>query len=400
MPRYQVIFEGEFYADRTPESAVALLARRFRLTPDLQRRLLAGERLVLKQGLDEATAARYCDAAAHCGVVFNRQADAAASESAPPLPEYSPETGNRVTCPSCGLPQVKATTCLQCGAFLTAQAAPRTAWPSPPAPADPARGRGGSLFRTVRVTLLLLVLAAAALHTWMTRVWTTDWLEPLWVAVYPIDAEDSPRVKAYLERLTSADLQPVADFFARQARAHGLALERPFKIELAPAVADLPPPPPAAGNPLKTAWWSLRLRSWARSAGAMEGPAPDIRVFVLYHEATAANEWLDNSFALPKGLIGVVHAYATPGLAPRNNVIIAHEILHTLGAQDKYDPATGLPLHPAGFAEPDKMPLYPQAAAEIMAGRIAWSATVARMPASLDEVVVGPATTREIRWTD
>jgi hypothetical protein len=59
-----------------------------------------------------------------------------------------------------------------------------------------------------------------------------------------------------------------------------------------------------------------------------------------------------------------------------------------------------LPLHPAGFAEPDKMPLYPQAAAEIMAGRIAWSTTVARMPGSLDEVVVGPATTREIRWTD
>jgi hypothetical protein len=400
MQRFQVIFEGEFFADRTPEKAVALLAQHFRLAPALQRRLLAGERLVLKQGLDETTAARYCDAAARCGVVFNLEADPAGTPIPSPPPARAPEKPFHVSCPVCGMAQVKASTCLQCGAFLTAEPAPRHSLAPPPPAAKPSRGGGWGLFKTVRVTLLLLILAAAALHTWMTRVWTTDWQEPLWVAVYPIDAEDSPRVSAYLERLTSADFQPVADFFARQAKAHGLALEQPFKIDLAPAVASLPPPPPAAGNPLQVAWWSLRLRWWARSAGALEGPAPDIRVFVLYHEPTAANEWLDNSFALPKGLIGMVHAYATPALAPRNQVIIAHEILHTLGARDKYDPATGLPLHPAGFAEPYKTPLYPQAAAEIMAGRIPWSEVVARMPASLEEVTVGAETTREIRWTD
>jgi len=401
MPRFQVVFAGEFFADRTPEKAVDLLARRFRLPADFRRRLLAGERLVLKTGLDEATAARYCEAAAECGVVFNPEPEAA-DEGAPaarPAPGRAPGEANRVNCPQCGMNQVKAATCLQCGAFLTVPPAPRRSPDLAPtsAPAR-SRGRGWGLFKTIRVTLLLLILAAAGLHTWMTRVWTTDWQEPLWVAVYPINAEESPRVEAYLERLTAADFQPIADFFARQAQAHGLALDQPFRTELAPAVAGLPPPPPEGGNPLHTAWWSLRLRWWARGAGAVEGPAPDIRVFVLYHEPSAANEWLDNSFALPKGLIGIVHAYAAPHLAPRNNLIIAHEVLHTLGAKDKYDPATGMPRHPAGFAEPYKTPLYPQTTAEIMAGRIPWSENAARMPESLEEVMVGADTALEIRW--
>jgi len=40
-------------------------------------------------------------------------------------------------------------------------------------------------------------------------------------------------------------------------------------------------------------------------------------------------------------------------------VVIAHELLHTVGATDKYDPATNESSLPEGYAEPDKIPLFP-----------------------------------------
>jgi hypothetical protein len=98
-------------------------------------------------------------------------------------------------------------------------------------------------------------------------------------------------------------------------------------------------------------------------------------------------------------LIGVVHAFATRSMAGSNNIVIAHELMHTLGATDKYDLSTGAPLYPGGFAQPDRQPRYPQPSAEIMAGRRAVSATDFDMPSSLKDVVVGPATADEIRWT-
>src|SRR5581483_10543090 len=102
---------------------------------------------------------------------------------------------------------------------------------------------------------------------------------------------------------------------------------------------------------------------------------------------------------LQKGLLGVVHVFALGPMSGSNSIVIAHELLHTLGATDKYDLRTGMPVYPSGFAEPDRKPLYPQPRAEIMAGRRALSASQYEMPGSLREVLVGPVTAREIRWT-
>ena len=91
--------------------------------------------------------------------------------------------------------------------------------------------------------------------------------------------------------------------------------------------------------------------------------------------------------------------WAQRAMAGSNSIVIAHELLHTLGATDKYDLASGAPLFPIGFAEPDRNPRYPQEKAEIMAGRRPVSEQDAQMPATLRAVVVGPATAAEIRWT-
>jgi hypothetical protein len=82
-----------------------------------------------------------------------------------------------------------------------------------------------------------------------------------------------------------------------------------------------------------------------------------------------------------------------------NNIVIAHELLHTLGASDKYNPADGAPLFPIGYADREREPRYPQEEAEVMAGRRALSAQEWEMPNSLRRVVIGPETALEIRWT-
>jgi hypothetical protein len=95
-------------------------------------------------------------------------------------------------------------------------------------------------------------------------------------------------------------------------------------------------------------------------------------------------------------MVGIVNAFANRRQTQINNVVIAHEFLHTLGATDKYDPGSGQPLYPSGYAEPERTPLVPQRYAEIMGGRIAESESEAMMPMSLSYVVIGLETAREI----
>lgn len=141
------------------------------------------------------------------------------------------------------------------------------------------------------------------------------------------------------------------------------------------------------------------MRFWARNIISDHGPPSDIQIFVLYHDPEQ-NHVLAHSLGLQKGLLGVVHAFASRRQEGSNNMVIAHELLHTVGASDKYDLASLQPLYPVGYAEPDKAPLYPQDFAEIMGGRIPVSKNHAEQPANLDYVLVGEQTAREIRWVE
>lgn len=146
------------------------------------------------------------------------------------------------------------------------------------------------------------------------------------------------------------------------------------------------------------AFWSLKLRYWAWKHGDYKTGPGQIRMFVLYHDP-ALNPRLAHSLGLEKGLIGVVNAFAAPEMDGQNAFVIAHEFLHTVGAQDRYDLATTLPLFPDGYADPDRRPRYPQTLAEIMGGRIPRSETDAVMPDSLRQTVIGARTAAEIGWS-
>jgi len=255
------------------------------------------------------------------------------------------------------------------------------------------------VWRNVRILILLLVLAAVALQQWLERVHTQSWRQTLWVGVYPLNADGSSAARSYIATLTHADFEPIEAFFAREARRYDLKLEEPVHIELYPEGSELPPALSRDAGPLGVAWWSLKLRWYAAHAATAPGHPPStIRLFVLYHDPARLQSAPD-SHGMQKGLVGVVHAFAAREMTGRNDIVIAHELLHTVGATDKYSFATEQPLYPIGYGDPAQQPLYPQATAEIMAGRRALSDKEAEMPRSLGSVVIGAATALEIRWT-
>ena len=253
------------------------------------------------------------------------------------------------------------------------------------------------MFRILRIFVLLLVLLGVAVGNWLTRVRTTSWEQPLRMVVFPIDADGSPATARYIASLKRATFEPIDAFMAAEGARYGLALRDLLDVDVAPPVTQLPPAVPRGGNALDIALWSLRLRYWAWANAEYAGAAPHVRMFVLYHDPERVQR-VAHSLGLQKGMIGVVNAFASDDQAEPNNVIIAHEMLHTLGATDKYDPATNQPLHPIGFAEPQLEPLLPQQFAEIMGGRIPISTSDAQIPDSLEDVLIGEATAIEIRW--
>ena len=255
------------------------------------------------------------------------------------------------------------------------------------------------MWKSIRIFLLLAVLAAVALHALLDRVATQSWQEPLWVGLYPLDADGGTATQEYVAALGVKDFAAIEDFFAREGRRYGLKLEQPVHVELYPPGSKLPPTLDRSAGPLGIAWWTLKLRYFAAQATAVPGRAPPrIRLFLLYHDP-ATLERAPDSHGLQKGLVGVVHLFADRGMAGRNSIVIAHELLHTVGATDKYDPGNGSPLFPSGYGDRDLHPLYPQELAEIMAGRRALSANQWDMPRTLTRVLIGPETAREIRWT-
>jgi hypothetical protein len=311
-------------------------------------------------------------------------------------------TKNIISCPKCGFEQERSEECVRCG-IVFSKFNKKTS-PVPKTSADPIMikrktpTKAPSIsFRALRITILLFLLTLVGMNAWLTKLRTTDWDQPLRVVVYPINGDGSATSSEYIDFLDLYAFESIADFMQQESERYGLELNNPFDITLAPQIDELPPIPPRNGNKLGIILWSLKIRYWSYISDTYEGPTSDAQMFVLYFNPEVHKE-LEHSLGLEKGLIGVVNAFSGRGMEAGNNVIIAHEILHTLGATDKYDLATNQPVYPEGYAEPERQPLYPQEKAEIMACTIPLSKTKADMPEDLIHTVIGEKTAREIRW--
>jgi len=255
------------------------------------------------------------------------------------------------------------------------------------------------MWKAIRISVLLVVLVVAAAATWLERVSTTSWDKTLWVGIFPLNGDGSDVTARYIESLRVEDFAGIESFFSQEASRYGVKVDRPIRVDLYPSPRELPPQLAPRPNALQAMIWSLETRLYARRAADVPGRAHShIRVFVLYHDPKVS-EAVPHSLGMQKGLIGVVHAFADRHMNGSNNIVIAHETMHTVGAIDKYDLETGVPIYPAGYAEPALSPRFPQQYAEIMAGQRAISDHEQEMPESLQDVLVGPQTAREIGWT-
>jgi hypothetical protein len=252
------------------------------------------------------------------------------------------------------------------------------------------------MFKTIRITVLLFILCFVALNAWLSQSRSTDWNNSLWVKIYPINADGSDASARYIAGLKTAEFEQIASFISKESARYGRELNRPLRVEFGQLITEQPPTIDEDANVIGIILWSLKLRWWASSVtDEQDRIDPDVRIFVRYHQPEFGL-LLENSIGLQKGMIGIVNAYATRRKSGSNNVIIAHEFLHTLGATDKYELATGQPTVPHGLAEPDRSPLYPQRFAEIMGGRIALARNDAVIPKGLKYALIGPLTALEI----
>jgi hypothetical protein len=253
------------------------------------------------------------------------------------------------------------------------------------------------MWRALRIGFLLVVLLVVATQAWIDRFSTTRWHRTVFVGAFPVAADTSPVTADYIAQLDQGKIDEVSDFVKSQAQRYGVGIDDPIELRLYPALASAPPALDPGANVLTRIVWSLRLRYYRHRMVAAAFPRPQIAMFLLYHDPARASS-LPHSAGLQRGLTAVVHVFASRAQEAQNRIVMTHELLHTFGATDKYDLATGLPLYPDGFADPQLSPRYPQQRAEIMAAKTPFSATDARMPDSLADEVVGPVTAREIGW--
>jgi hypothetical protein len=248
----------------------------------------------------------------------------------------------------------------------------------------------------IRVIILLLILATVVQQMWLEKS-SLDWKDNFYVAVYPVNVDKSIKVGDYLRSLKREDFEPIPEYFAKEAEPYHLGLRRPIEVELGAQVADVPPVPPTEANILSNILWSLKFRYFAWHHSPKVNVKPAIRMYLLFYDPVT-NPRLSHSTALNKGRVGRVNLFGDSAYSKQNLVILAHEILHTLNATDKYDLYNSMPIYPDGFADPDKSPRYPQDFAELMGGRVPIREDGAEIPRSLKQTLIGAKTAREIGW--
>ena len=255
-----------------------------------------------------------------------------------------------------------------------------------------------TLFRIFRITVLLTVFFILAFYTKTQRLKSRSWSTPLHVVIYPMNGDNSSIVEHYINQLNSDVFSDIDRFFQREVEYYTLSIAHPTHTYLGKTIQKHPPVSPTPDSSFaEIACWGIKFRYWAfKNTPDDESNLHRVRIFVHYHE-TGKDKNLQHSLGLDKGLLAIVHAFASKEQEQQNNIVIAHELLHTVGATDKYN-ANNQPVFPDGYAEPDNIPLFPQFQAEIMAAKIPLSASQSKMAKSLTQCIIGEKTAEEINW--
>lgn len=267
-----------------------------------------------------------------------------------------------------------------------------------PPPDEPPRR--SKIFFRIRVAILLAILAGVLLFAWRdvrSRALRNDWSRTLDVALVVTTSDLAPGVVDRL-RARADFLEDRLEGELRRRRPEG---PKPFEIHLfevdAPAKA---PPLPENDGLVDAARWSWDLRRFTAaldSAAGLGDQTFDARIYLLAREPIDARRKAVEGIGEQGGRVGLVEVELDAAMVDFALFVAAHELMHTLGAGDRYD-ASGEPIVPEGLADPDAVPLFPQARTELMARHRAVAPGHSEPPESLEELVVGDVTAREIGW--
>jgi hypothetical protein len=250
----------------------------------------------------------------------------------------------------------------------------------------------------VRVSLLLaalgVVLLWAATDCYQRRARTT-WRRPLIVALVLVEREpvEARTMGLFADRVSALERRLASEYKRHDGRdftPFSFVVKGPLRVEQAPPKVE-----PSALGLLR---YSHALWRWTRALDTraeIERSAYDARIYLVMKPTSPGSPAFVEGEGEYGGRIGVAEVDIEPDRVDFSLFVAVHELMHTLGASDKYDDS-GNALFPDGFAEPAKNPLYPQRGAEIMARDLPLSPVWARPPKTLDELFVGDATAREI----
>ena len=260
-------------------------------------------------------------------------------------------------------------------------------------------GRLGRGFFLVRLSLLLTVLVLIGVWGYgdvQSRKARTQWDRTLSVAVVLVTTAplDPAAVKSFEARLPQLEAL-LAREFSRYREG-----PLPFRLVLhGPAQASTPPALP------ESAWDLPRhlLGQWSYLSAiddqvGLNTHLYDSRIYVVARPPANSSVQLVEGYSQQGGRVGIVEVELNEEMVDLVLSVTAHELFHTLGAEDKYDPG-GHTLIPEGLAEPDLSPRFPQRYVEVMARNRPLSESQERILDQLEELAVGPLTAREIGWT-
>jgi len=269
---------------------------------------------------------------------------------------------------------------------------------------DEAKARRKRRFFLVRVSILLFVLFVVVLYAvkdLRSRRGRNAWDHTLDVAIVLVHVVGTPAVDPAAERALEERIPALEDRLRREAERHRPGLGKPFSIRLhGPIEVAAAPPSPTSGGAVDLAKQTLAMKAWLRDVDPRAGIVPehwDMRIYVVARKPASEKSSFVEGQSEQDGRIGSVAVELDASMVDTTLFVVTHELMHTLGATDKYD-ATGRTMIPEGLAEPDRSPLYPQPRAEVMARNRVLAEGRETIPTTLEELAVGPLTAREIGW--
>ena len=88
-----------------------------------------------------------------------------------------------------------------------------------------------SVFKLMRVVLLLSIFFVILINTWMTEKRMAAWERPILVTIYPIAANQEPATLKFVKDLDESDFADINRFMNRESQPYGFTVTPAFRFD-------------------------------------------------------------------------------------------------------------------------------------------------------------------------